>query len=54
MRLVVDASVAIKWFVDEEFSERAGALLEGKTISTLLGWLQRSAMRFGERSEWAS
>ena len=28
MRLVVDASVAIKWFVDEEFSERAGALLE--------------------------
>ncbi len=28
MRLVVDARVAIRWFVDEEFSERAGALLE--------------------------
>ena len=28
MRLVVDARVAIKWFVDEESSERAGALLE--------------------------
>ena len=29
MRLVVDASVAVKWFVDEEYSAEAGRLLEG-------------------------
>ncbi len=29
MRLVVDASVAVKWFVEEEYSAEAGRLLEG-------------------------
>ena len=29
MRLVVDASVAVKWFVREENSDSAGRLLEG-------------------------
>ena len=28
MRLVVDASVAVKWFVEEEYSADAGRLLE--------------------------
>ncbi len=28
MRLVVDASVAVKWFVEEEHAEIAGRLLE--------------------------
>ncbi len=28
MRLVVDASVAVKWFVEEEYSADAGQLLE--------------------------
>lgn len=28
MRLVVDASVAVKWFVEEEYSAEAGRLLE--------------------------
>ena len=28
MRLVVDASVAVKWFVEEEYSAQAGRLLE--------------------------
>lgn len=28
MRLVVDASVAVKWFVEEEYSVQAGSLLE--------------------------
>ena len=30
MRLVVDASVAVKWFVEEEFSAEAGRLLESR------------------------
>ena len=29
MRLVVDASVAVKWFVEEEYSVQAGRLLDG-------------------------
>ena len=29
MRLVVDASVAVKWFVEEEYSAEAGRLFDG-------------------------
>ncbi len=28
MQLVVDASVAVKWFVEEEYADNAGRLLE--------------------------
>ena len=30
MRLVVDASVAVKWLVEEEYSDAADSLLEGR------------------------
>ena len=30
MRLVVDASVAVKWLVEEEYSDAADRLLEGR------------------------
>ena len=32
-RLVVDASVAIKWVVEEEGSEAAAGLLDGSTLA---------------------
>ena len=34
MRLVVDASVAVKWFVEEEHSTKADRLLEGCLLYT--------------------
>lgn len=40
---VVDASVAIKWVVDEEFSEQAGALLTGTALCAPAHW-QAEAM----------
>ena len=35
---VVDASVAVKWVVDEEFSDRAEALLTGTTLCAPAHW----------------
>lgn len=35
---VVDASVAIKWVVDEEFSEQADALLAGTALCAPAHW----------------
>jgi predicted nucleic acid-binding protein len=35
---VVDASVAIKWVVDEQFSEQADALLAGTTLCAPAHW----------------
>jgi len=35
---VVDASVAIKWVVDEEFSDQAGTLLTGTTLCAPAHW----------------
>jgi predicted nucleic acid-binding protein len=35
---VVDASVALKWVVDEEFSEQASALLTGTTLCAPAHW----------------
>jgi len=35
--IVVDASAAIKWVVEEEFSEQAEALLDDAAMSTIVG-----------------
>lgn len=35
---VVDASVTLKWVVDEEFSEQAGALLTGTALCAPAHW----------------
>ena len=35
---VVDASVAIKWVVEEEFSDQAGTLLTGTTLCAPAHW----------------
>lgn len=35
---VVDASVAIKWVVEEEFSDQAGSLLTGTTLCAPAHW----------------
>jgi predicted nucleic acid-binding protein len=32
LTLVIDASVALKWFIDEDGSDRAAALLDGKEL----------------------
>lgn len=56
MRIVVDASVALKWVLDEAGSEAAGALLAEDLIAPEL-WLLEAAnalWRRGQRGELSS
>ncbi len=61
----VDASVAVKWVVEEEFSEQAGALLTGTTlcapahwqaeaVSGIWGYVHRSGMSAEDARERVS
>ena len=62
MRLVVDASVAVKWLVVEEDSITRlrwpllldGPMLAARSSSPPGRWRRRSAMRSGAKSAWAS
>ena len=43
MTTIVDASVALKWVCDEEGSDRAAALLDGRPLAAPSFWLVEAA-----------
>ena len=54
MRFVVDASIAVKWLVEEEYSDAADGLLDEshELFAPRLMASRRSEMRCGERHVW--
>jgi len=43
MTVIVDASVALKWVCEEEGSDRAAALLDGRSLAAPAFWLVEAA-----------
>ena len=50
MTTVIDASVAIKWVCEEEGSDRAAALLDGRPLAAPSFWLVEAANALWRRA----
>ncbi len=51
MTTIVDASVALKWVFEEEGSERAAALLDGRQLAAPSFWLVEAANALWRRAQ---
>ncbi len=51
MTTIIDASVALKWVCDEEGSDRAAALLDGRPLAAPSFWLVEAANALWRREQ---